>query len=504
MKLPANIEMERALLAGVLQSPNGAFKVASQYLTADSFSHRPNQALFRMMGQLNSRGLHPDFQTIVESLEASGNLEKAGGIESLVNLMNTVPSASQVENHAKRLSELALLRQTIAACDSTIKECCSGTVPPDKVLDSLRTAAIKLSYGLAHKDSGSQIAEIVQQTMALMGDRQAQIAELRDQGLKEDEIRQRVSPGVKTGFYDLDSRISGIKVGEVMTVAAVTAGGKSAWAQCVARHVAADDKQPVIYFTLEMSRHEVANRMLSIGTARDPGRKMQGVSVAEMDFPLLSAEKEAWLLESRQKLAGSPLVIIDDCNTLEAIIHRTQREMLGHPGRPLVIIDHLHLLELATRPGRSDAVQMEEMANKVKRDLATALQVPVIQLAQFNQDVYNSTVKARVGKTPPRMEPQLRHLYGGSGIQKASSTILFIHYPDGYWPDQPGWDEYPMVPCEFILKKNRSAGLGRGNYRFFKHSTKFVPSDRKFVPPAKIVKQQEQEMGPPLEVDWDG
>lgn len=495
--------MERALLAGILQSDNGSFRTASQYLTADSFIHKPNQALFRMMNQLTTRGLHPDFQTIVESLEASGNLEKAGGIESLVNLMNTVPSASQVENHAKRLSELALLRQTIAACDSTIKECCSGTAAPDKVLDSLRTTAIKLSYGLAHKDSGSQIAEIVQQTMALMGDRQAQIAELRQQKLTEDEIRQRVSPGVKTGFLDLDGKISGIKIGEVMTIAAVTAGGKSAWAQCVARHVAVEQQQPVIYFTLEMSRHEVANRMLTIGTARNFGRQMEGVAVAQMDFPLLSPEQEAWLQESRQALAGSPMVIVDDCNTLEAIIHRTQREMLGHPIRPLVIIDHLHLLELATRPGRSDAVQMEEMANKVKRDLATALAVPVIQLAQFNQDVYTSAIKARVGKAPPRTEPQLRHLYGGSGIQKASSTILFIHYPDGYWPDQPGWDEYPMVPCEFILKKNRSAGLGRGNYRFFKHSTKFVPSDRKFTPPAKIVKQPEQGAGAPMDADWD-
>lgn len=472
---PFSLKLERALLAGVMHDPDSGYRTASQFVRPEDFHQTVHASLFSLMGRLHGRGRCPDFATVLETLTSSGNLEKAGGVEELAGLLSEAQSGQQVAAHAQRIAELSLLRQTLDACGETAKLCCDGESEAAAVLEGLRQTTLNLSSRLVGGVTGNHVSDILNLSFADIEERSTGIETMEEQGHDEDRIRQAINPGIQTGFYTLDRKTSGIKPGEVWTVAAVTGGGKSSWAQTLAHYTATKRRLPVVYFTLEMTKREVTNRLLSIGTKHYAHGGLTAISTKELEYPKLTPDQWQRLGDARRVLASSPITIIDDATTIDRIRHRLQRLMLTSQERPLVVIDHLHLIDKDVRRGANDATAAEEMANKIKRDIALGLGVPVLQLAQFNQDVY-TTVPTKAGQPPKREEPQLRHLYGGSGIQKASDVIVFICYPDGFWPDQAGWDndDSPTVPCEFVLKKNRSGGLGRTPAGFLKAGTTFV------------------------------
>ncbi len=411
---PHNLEAEMAVLGAMMQSGD-ATGLCVQHLDADCFYRPEHRALFTALVEMYDASRAVDWVTLKETLNQRGDLETVGGGEYLITLVDSVPTVANAEYYARVVKEKALLRGLIQAAAEIIRDAHAHGDPVDEVLDRCeqRIFAVveRKIVGQAH-DVRTILADVMQ---------------------KVDLIGKRAITGVATGFADLDDKTRGLQPGEFIILAARPSVGKSALALNIAEHVAVDAEQPMVFFSLEMSKSELALRLLS-SRAEVDGQKLR-----KGDVPV---EKARLIVQKVVPyISGKPLYI-DDTPALRVIDLRAKcRRLLARYNIKLVIVDYLQLMSSPRAENRQ--VEVSNISRGLKA-LARELDLPVLAVAQLRR------------ASEEHKRPLLSDLRESGALEQDADVVLLLHREA--MRHAPGTPEYDQVAgqAELIIAKQRN------------------------------------------------
>jgi len=460
---PQNVELEMCVLGGIMLEPQDAFPLAADYLTRDSFYLEGHGLIFELTAELHTRGIPPDANSVVDELRARDLLDKAGGAAVVMGMLNSVPTAANVEYHARKIAEKAHLRNLIRSCTEVINECYRQERNLEQVLDMAESSILSLCTQSAQVEF-LPLPEVLQTYWEKLGKRDEQLKERRLKGEKNPEI----PTGLPTGFIDIDRMTGGLRDSELTIIAARPSMGKTALGLNIAHNIAIGNDIPVALFSLEMGAEQLAERLLCMGTKYWAHGRIQGVSTTMLQNPNLTDEQWMVLIQAYERLCAAP-IFLDDSSLLTAQMLRSKaRRLYAHHGVQLIIVDYLQLM---TSPSRTDnrVQEVSEISRSLKH-ISRELKIPVIALSQLSRQV-----EARHNK-----RPQLSDLRESGAIEQDADVVMFIHRPDYYdertktSPAAVSYDAHTLPEADIIVAKNRNGPTGVVNMRFFKEITRFL------------------------------
>lgn len=434
---PQNLEAERGLLGSVLLD-NNVFDDVADKLLPDHFYLDSHRRIYAAIKQLYDKGKHGfDPVTIAEALEKKGELQDCGGPDYLIEILESVPHAAHARYYSEIIRDKAIQRRLISACTDILR--CSYD-------ESLATEDL---LNLAEKEVFS-ILEQQESTEKLH--LKEILLEAFDRIQKRMELRGAIS-GLSTGFRDLDAKTNGLQPAELIILAARPSMGKTAFVLNLAEAIADRGQKGVAVFSLEMSRHELAERFVCIRGRLD----MQKLRKGELD-----EHEHDLLMRTFQELSELPVFIDDQGGRSMSQINAICRRLKRRNNLGAVIIDYLQLVE----PEDKRAPREQQIAAITRRlkFMGKELEVPVIALAQLNRGV-----ELREDK-----RPKLADLRESGAIEQDADIVMFLHRPEMYDPeDSPGL-------AEIIVAKHRNGPTGiikLGFKKQFMQFEDFVPLD---------------------------
>ncbi len=430
---PHSLDAERAVLGGILLD-NRTLSTASEILTVDDFYGRANGLLYEAMLELGHQGSPVDLITLRAWLVDRGNLQHAGGDEHLVMLTETIPTIANIAHHSNIVRDKAVVRRLISSCHEIAAK---GYGDYGDVAEFVDDAEKKI-FDVSKQKSASpyeHIKDVVIRTFE-------QVTEAAE--------RKEGITGLPTGFTKLDKMMAGLKPGELIIVAGRPGMGKTALAMNIAMNACRAREVPIVCFNLEMSKEELARRLLC-GEARvDGGRLRTG---------MLSRDDWTRLTTAAGTLTNMP-IFIDDTPAITVMELRGKaRRLVSEHGLGMIIIDYLQLMRAGTKV-ESREKEVSEISRSLKA-LAKELKVPVLALSQLNRGV-----EQRAGKDK---RPQLSDLRESGAIEQDADVILFVFREEFYNRDDP--DLRGMA--EIIIGKQRAGPTGIVKCRFFPEYTRF-------------------------------
>ncbi|HYW08284.1 MAG TPA: replicative DNA helicase, partial [Longimicrobium sp.] len=379
---PYSAEAELAVLGGMMLDADALSK-AIEVVDDTMFYREGNRRIFRAMVRIFERGEVIDFVTLPETLRAAGDLESAGGLAFLSGLMDAVPTAANIEYHAKIVREKALLRRLIEAATTIIQDTYAGQSEVEELLDEAEQRIFQIAQ--THDRKGFVwIKEILWPTFE-----------------KIEQLQNNTSSvtGVPTGFGDLDELTAGFQPGDLIIVAARPSMGKTAFTLNIAQHAAISAKSPVAFFSLEMSKESLVQRVLCAEARVDNSRLRRG---------RLQDDEYARLATAAGYLNTAP-IYIDDSAGISILEMRAKARRLksDRPDLAMIIVDYLQLM---VGKGKTENRQQEvsEISRGLKA-LAKELNVPVVALSQLSR-----AVEQRPDKRP--MMSDLRECVAGETL----------------------------------------------------------------------------------------
>jgi replicative DNA helicase len=463
---PQNIDLEMSVLGGIMLEPKDAFPLVQDYLSHDSFYLEGHGVVFDVMAALHRQGIPPDSIAVLDALRSQGLLERVGGSGVVLGMLNSVPTAANVEYHARRVAEKAYLRQLIRACTRVIEDCYRQELPLDEVLDRAESSILQLSAHSGTKEFVS-ISEVLRDYMDQLSIRVDELERQRAAGIEH----PRVAVGLDTGFLDLDRMTGGLRPSELTIVAARPSMGKTALALNFAHNLALRQQAPVGIFSLEMGVEQLAERLLCIGTKYTQQGRVRGISTTRLLNPDLTDQEWSVLQQSYERLSSAP-IFIDDSSVLSvgALKSKVRRLHATH-GIQCVIVDYLQLMTAGSY-GDNRVQEVSEISRGLKQ-VARELRIPVIALSQLSRAVESRTTK----------KPQLSDLRESGAIEQDADVVMFIHRPDYYEEKKPearpavaDYDTFTLPEAEILVAKNRNGPTGAVKTFFFKEITRFLDS----------------------------
>ncbi len=428
---PQNVEAEQCVLGSILLD-NSALNKILDLVAPEDFYKREHQLIFTTMLDLYEK-THPiDLVTLSEALTHREELEAVGGINYLMELAEVVPSSAHVQHYARIVKEKAVLRHLIRASNDILSLCYEGTQEVEDLLDEAERLIFSVSELKAQRDFVDSKVLLKEAIKNL-----------------EDLARQQKSvTGIPTGFQELDRLTAGFQPSDLIIIAARPSMGKTALALNIAQHVAIKEQKTVAIFSLEMSREQLALRMLS-SLAKIPSHKLR--------TGILSSNDWKKMIRAANKLMDAP-IFVDDTPALSVLeIRAKARRLMSERGLNLIIIDYLQLMR-----GRSKTESRQQEISEISRSLkglAKELNVPVLALSQLSR-----AVESRQDK-----RPQLSDLRESGAIEQDGDLILFIYRPEVYKPENP---DYRGI-AEIIVGKQRNGPTGTFKLTFLKEYTTF-------------------------------
>ncbi len=428
---PQNVEAEQSVLGSILLD-NNAFLRVLENIAPEDFYKREHQLIFSAMLDLFRRGEPVDLVTISDILTQKGDLDAAGGIEYLMELTETVPSSAHAPHYAKIVREKALLRQLISAANDIIGLCYDGKLEGEEVLDEAERRVFSVSDRKVKEDFISS-QELVRESVKIL--------EILSQ-------RRKAVTGISTGFDEFDRLTSGFQPSDLIIIAARPSMGKTALALNIAQNVALKEEKTVALFSLEMSKEQLAFRMLS-SLAKVPSHKLR--------TGILSKEDWKRVIRAADKLSQAN-IYVDDTPAISVLeVRAKSRRLQSDHGLDLIIIDYLQLMKGKSKP-ESRQQEISEISRSLKA-LAKELNTPVVALSQLSR-----AVEARQEK-----RPQLSDLRESGAIEQDGDLIVFIYRPEVYHPTKPEHQGY----AEIIIGKQRNGPTGTFKLTFLKEYTTF-------------------------------
>jgi replicative DNA helicase len=408
---PQDLDAERSVLGSILADVDVIDDVL-QHVQGHHFysdAHRQMFETIHAMYEGGTRGI--DAVTLGHELERKGILAEIGGPSTILTVMQAVPHAAHAEYYAKIVREKFLQRSLINACTESLREAYHGREQAEEIV----AKAEQRIYQIAEDQTGLDriaIGDILNLTFERIFHRMDQ---------------EGTISGVSTGFHGLDDATSGFQPSELIIIAARPAMGKTAFVCNVMLNVALGG-HPVLLFSLEQSRLELAERLLCIHGKID-GHKLRQGELDEIE--------QHTLMETANSLRELKIFIDDTAGRTISQVAAIARRIKRRHGLGLIVIDYLQLVEADERNLPREQ-QISSITRRMKF-LAKDLDIPVIALSQLNRSVEQRQDK----------RPQLGDLRESGAIEQDADVVMFLHRPEAYDPeDRPG-------EADLIVAKNR-------------------------------------------------
>ncbi len=436
---PFSLEAETAVLGGMLIDREAVTR-AMEHLDEGMFYREANRRLYRAMIRLFERGDVIDVITVSEELKKTAELDAAGGFDYLGALVDAVPTAANVEYHARIVRDKALLRRLVEASSQIIRDVYDqGERQVEEILDQAEARIFQVAE--SHKREGFVwIKEILWSTF---------------EHIEQLQASETGITGVATGFPDLDRMTTGFQKGDLCIVAARPSMGKTSWVLNVAANAAITHNIPVALFSLEMSSEQLVQRLLCAEGRIDAQRLRRG---------RLSPEEHQRLAASAGHLNTAPIWIDDQPGTnvleIRAKARRLQSELRSNEkDLGLLVIDYMQLMS-GTAQTESRVQEVSQISRGLK-SLARELEVPVIALSQLSRGPEQRTDK----------RPMLSDLRESGSIEQDADLVIFLYRPEYY--ASPDKKEELEGKSELIVGKQRNGPTGSVELYFQKAYTRF-------------------------------
>lgn len=435
---PQNVEAEQSVLGAMMIEREAISKVA-EIVRPEDFYREAHRLIFNAMLELFNKNDAVDLVTVVEILRRDEKLEGAGGIAYVSALANSVPTAANVMYHARIVEEKALLRQLI----TTATHVAGMGYEANEEVTVIMDKAEKMILEVANRKAGQEFASIKN----IIFDVFDKVSELYSS--------KGGITGLSTGFKDLDKLTSGLQASDLILIAARPSMGKTAFVLNIAQNVAIKEKQAVAFFSLEMSKEQLVQRMLCAEAPIDAQR----LRIGEL-------ENNDWdkLVRAADRLAAAPIFIDDTAGiTVMEMRSKARRLKIEHDLK-LIIIDYLQLMQGGSGSSRSENRQQEisEISRSLKA-LARELKVPVIALSQLSRGVESRQVK----------KPMLSDLRESGSLEQDADIVAFLYREDYYDPET----EHKNI-TDVIIAKHRNGPVDSIQLFFHKQFTKFSDLSR--------------------------
>lgn len=434
--LPNNLEAEESVLGACFLSKY-ALQKAGESLTPDSFYSEKNSKIFASMLDLMEEKTPIDITTITSALKKKNELTEVGGVEYLTEIINFVPTASNVDYYIQSVEEAAILRRLIETATDIASEGYRTDETVNEILDN----------------SEKKILNIVKNRKA------SEFRTIKDVLIKTQSDLERLSEnkgeitGLATGWYDLDKITTGLHPNEFIIIAARPAMGKTAFALNLATHAAMSQDKSVALFNLEMSAEQLASRILS-SLGQIDGFKLRTGNLMNNDWKRIN--------EAVSQLSTTNMVIDDTPGiTIGEIRAKCRRLASSEKGLSLVVIDYLQLISGGKNYGSNRQQEVSDISRSLKT-LAMELNVPVIALSQLSR-----SVEGREDK-----RPLMSDLRESGSIEQDADIVAFL-YRDDYYNKEARTEDNTSI-SELIIGKHRNGPTATIELLFKKNTSTFV------------------------------
>jgi len=430
-KLPPHaLEAECALLGSLILDWRVCGEVIQVIKNAEDLYKPAHAAIYETLIELYDQVQSIDMVQLKQRLDDKGQLDQVGGLDYLIELAESVPSAASAVYYANIVREKAALRRLIESAGTILDDCYNSSEPVGDLLDKAERAIFEIAESKSTSDA-AELGELLQETYDHLQS---------DEGMKT---------GLQTGFMELDEMTNGLQPGEMIIVAARPSMGKTAFALNIAEHIAASTKQACAVFSLEMSRQQLAQRLLCSRSGVD-SHKLRRNILTQDDFGKLAL--------TVGELSEAPLYIDDTPGLTLLGLRAKARRLAARHGIKAIMIDYLQLM---SAPGSESRQQEVSNLSRGIKALARELDVPVICLSQLNR-----AAEQREGH-----RPRMSDLRESGSIEQDADVVMMLHREDYF---HKGEDDYEDTnTAEVIMTKQRNGPTGTVKLHFHGATTRF-------------------------------
>lgn len=435
-QMPQSLEAEQSVVGAMLMDPE-TVPVATEIISESDFFSKLYGTIYATIVELYTKSQSVDPVTVITKLREKGVSQQYTEAGFISELMEAVPLSTNIRSYCEIVKKKSLLRQIIRANREIEKECLDGEESVEQILDSTESKFLSLLQKRGVSDN-TPIEQIVDAAM----DR------IEDASKLEGNVT-----GIPTGFLDLDYQTAGLQNSDMILIAARPSMGKTAFALNIAHYVTMHEGDWVAIFSLEMSKEQLVNRLLSLESRVD-AQKLRTGNLTESEW--------GDLFEASDRLAEAPL-IIDDTPAISVSELRSKcRKYKQEHDLKLVMIDYLQLM---TNTGKTDSRQQEiSEISRALKSLARELNVPVVALSQLNRGVEQRDDK----------RPMLSDLRDSGAIEQDADVVMFIYRDDYYNKDT---DRKGI--SEIIIAKQRNGPVGTIELVWLPELTRFANKEHR-------------------------
>jgi replicative DNA helicase len=386
---PHDVEAERSVLGAILID-SSAINLVAEFLKPEHFYEPSHQLIFSSMLALFEKQQPIDIITVVNQLKLSGDLKKIGGKAYLSDLINTVPTSANIEKYGQIVKDHYTKRKLIEVSSRTVERAFDEQIEVKKLLDEVETDIFSLSREHLHRDF-IHLREILSESFERL-----------------EELMKSGAPfrGLSIGFEEVDKKLAGLQPSNLIVLAARPALGKTSLALNICANIAVKNKQPVGFFSLEMSKEELVDRLL-VSTADIDAWRLKTGRLSDEDYKKIT--------EAMGELAEAP-IFIDDTPGISILEMRAKaRKLKVEHDLKLLVVDYLQLADAGRR--FDSRVQEVSFVSQGLKNLARELRIPVLALSQLSR-----AVEQRGGK-----KPQLSDLRESGSIEQDSDVVMFLY-----------------------------------------------------------------------------
>lgn len=434
---PQDLVAEQSVIGSMLIDKNAIVRVV-ELLQPDSFYRDAHRYIYETILDLFDRGEPVDLITLTDALRKSGKLDAVGGSVYITDLLNSVPTAANVEYYARIVEEKSVLRRLIEAGTKIVGDAFERKDDVDQILDEAEKSVFDIALKRI-REGFHRIDSVIKGVLD-------KIDALYD---KKEGIT-----GIPTGFADLDQMTGGLQNADLIVVAARPSVGKTAFALNMALNITTKYKIPVAIFSLEMSKEQLAQRMLC-SEAEVNAQKLKTANLSDTGWKKLT--------RALGRLSEAPVYIDDSASMTATEIRAKARRLKIERGLGVVIVDYMQLMRGRLRV-ENRTQEISEIARSLKT-LARELDVPVIAISQLSRAVEQRTDRI----------PRLSDLRESGEIEQTADVVIFIHREDYYNPQSDRGNI-----AEIIIAKQRNGPIGTIELVFRKEITKFCSKESRY------------------------
>lgn len=433
---PQDQEVEKCVLGAMLLEEAAVSKVI-EILQESFFYNSAHRNIYSVILELFDKNKPIDLVTVTDGLRKRKQLDQVGGASYLTEIASSVPTAANVVHYAHIVKEKALLRSLISNATQIVQE----SLEPSSDVNTLLDRAEQMIFDITqHKIEGrfSSLKEIIRHSIETI-----------------DQLYQRKEhvTGLATGFHEFDIKTAGLQPSDLIIVAGRPSMGKSAFVTCLCEHIGVELHKAVAFFSLEMSKEQLVQRMLC-SHARVDAQKVRTGYLSHSDWPLLTS--------AAGKLSEAP-IFIDDTPAMGVLELRAKaRRLKSQHDISLIIVDYLQLMQGGIK-SESRQQEISEISRSLKA-LGRELNVPVIAVSQLSR-----AVESRTGN-----RPQLSDLRESGAIEQDADVVVFLFREEYYNPTEENRNM-----AEAIIAKQRNGPTGSIPLTFLKQYTRFENAELK-------------------------